>query len=101
MDGVGATIKTSIKDTISYLPNEVISSTEDVLNRLPIMSNTLIATYKETQVQTYSSMLPKDFKITSSLGLSKVHEIFFSKENDEIIKFKKLSSDAKFTTAKI
>ena len=65
------------------------------------MSNTLIATYTENQVQTYTSLITEDFKIISSFGLSKVHEIFFPKENDGNIKFKKLSSDGEYTSAKI
>lgn len=101
MDGIGAKIKTTIKDTIAYLPNEVIRTTNELLNHLPLMHNILIGTYTDKDVQTYSSMLPKNLVIVSSFGLSKVHEVVLNKEDNNMIKWKKLSSDDKYTNAKI
>ena len=103
MDGIGAKIKTKVKDTIAFLPNEVISNTEELLNHLPLMDNISIATYTEDNVQYYTSLLPKpkNLNIHSAFGISKVHEIFFPKEDNDIIKWKKLSSDNCYTVAKI
>ena len=103
MDGIGAKIKMKVKDTIAFLPNEVIRNTEELLNHLPLMDNISIATYTENSVQNNTSLLPnpKNLKINSALGISKVHEIFFPKEDNDLIDWKKLSSDNIYTRAKI
>ena len=88
MDGIGGKIKTQIKDTIGYNPNKVISKTNDLLEHLPIMENIVIGTYTEDNVKQFSALLPisKKLKIISTFGLSKVHEIYFSKDDDKVIK---------------
>ena len=77
MDGIGAKIKMKVKDTIAFLPNEVIRNTAELLNHLPLMDNISIATYTENSVQNNTSLLPnpKNLKINSALGISKVYEI--------------------------
>ena len=65
------------------------------------MSNISIGTYAAENVQKYTSLLPKNFNIVSVFGLSKVHEIFFPKEDNNIVQWKKLSTDKNYTTARL
>lgn len=103
MDGIGGRIKSIIKDTIAYRPDVVISKTDELLYYLPATSGILIGTYTGHDVKKYSSRLPthKNLSIISSIGLSKVHEVFFSKKDDKLIKWKALSSDIENTIARL
>ena len=67
------------------------------------MKNIVIGTYTEDNVKQFSALLPisKKLKIISTFGLSKVHEIYFPKDDDKVIKWKRLSSDDVYTNAKI
>ena len=87
MDGIGGSIKRGVKDIIGYSPNKVISNTKELLQNLPIMENITIGTYTEADVKKISSLVPtsKKLSIISTFGLSKVHEIFFPKEDDNVI----------------
>ena len=103
MDGVGSTIKRVIKDTIAFHPNEVIRNTDQLLKYLKI-DDIIIGTYKDNDVKNISSVLPNSDNlviIKSGYGLAKVHEIYFSKEYNNIIKWKKISSDSLYSTATI
>ena len=103
MDGVGSTIKRAVKDTIAYHPNSVISNSDQLLKHLKI-HDVIIGTYKDDDVKNISSKLPTPGNlhiIKSGYGLAKVHEIYFSKVDDNIIKWKKMSSDSLYSSATI
>ena len=56
------------------------------------MENVIIKKYKENDVKIFSSLLPSQEKLSISsqgFGISKVHEIYFSKSDDQSIKWKK------------
>ena len=81
MDGVGAGIKQTIKDTIAYNPKGVITNTDEVMQYMPEMPSVRISTYKEEEVNQFKSLYPKildNLKIISSggFGISQVHEIY-------------------------
>ena len=102
MDGVGSGIKKTIKDTISYNPDAAIQNTDDLLDYLPEMKNLIISTYKEKYVKKVSSLIPSQEKLSISsqgFGISKIHEIYFSKIDDQSIKWKKQASDDKYSSA--
>ena len=42
MDGIGAAIKTTVKDTISYHPEAVIRNTEQLMHYLPDLNIVLL-----------------------------------------------------------
>ena len=68
------------------------------------MENLIISTYKEKYVKKVSSLIPSQEKLSiSSQGfdISKKHEIYFSKIDDQSIKWKKQSSDDKYSSATI
>ena len=95
MDGVGSGIKKTIKDTISYNPDAIIGNTDQLLRYLPEMENVIIATYKEIDVKQISSLLPSPEKlniVSQGFGISKVHEICFSKTDNQSIQWKKTVS---------
>ena len=103
MDGVGASVKHTIKDTLAYNPNEVIRNTEQLLKYLP-KTNISISSYNNMDVENISSQIPSSENlsiISFGFGVSKVHEIFFNTIYDKSIKWKKLSSDTKYTNAQI
>ena len=103
MDGVGASVKHTIKDTLAYNPNEVIRNTEQLLKYLP-KTNISISSYNNMDVENISSQIPSSENlsiISFGFGVSKVHEIFFNTIDDKSIKWKKLSSDTKYTNAQI
>ena len=50
MDGVGAAVKKSIKDTLAYNPDKVIRNTEQLMQYLPD-SNIIITTYNQNDVE--------------------------------------------------
>ena len=58
MDGVGASIKHIVKDTIAYNPNGVIANTEQLFNHLPIMPQVHISTYGDENVNKYKATFP-------------------------------------------
>ena len=63
----------------------------------------MIGTYTEENVKEFSALVPhtKKLNIISKFGLSKTHEIYFPKEDNNIIKLKKESTDQLYTTAQI
>ena len=80
MDGVGAALKKSIKDTLAYNPDKVISNTEQLMQYLPD-SNITITTYNKNDVQKILLDVPSLDKLEIShngFGVSKVHEIFLT-----------------------
>ena len=105
MDGVGACIKQTIKDTVAYNPNGMISNTEELMQHMPELPNICISTYGEDDVNSYGELLPHmDYlKIVEPgvFGISKVHEIFFLKEDNGILYWKKVSSDNEYAEAQI
>ena len=95
MDGLGACIKQTIKDPITYNPNGIISNTEKLMQYMPDLSNICISTYKEDDIISYRELLPDmdDLKIIESggFGIPKVHGIFILKEDNGILYWKKVS----------
>ena len=70
---------------------------------LPEM-NITISTYNKRDVENISSKVPSSDRLevlSQGYGVAKVHEISFSTSDDLSIKWKKLSSDTKFTSATI
>ena len=101
MDGVGSTIKRVIKDTVAFHPNTVINNSKQLLKYLKI-DDIIIGTYKYDDVTYIRSVLPNKFDIIiSGYGLAKVHEIHFSKEDNNIIKWKKISDSSLYLSATI
>ena len=104
MDCVGACIKQTIKNIIAYNSNNVKSNTEDLMQYMPELSNICILTYKD-DVNSYRELLPdtNDLKIIESggFGISKVHKIFIPKKDNEILYWKKASSNNEYAEAQI
>ena len=103
MDGVGAAVKKSIKDTLAYNPDKVIRNTEQLMQHLPD-SNIIITTYNQNDVEKILSDVPSPDKfeiLHNGFGVSQVHEIFYNLNEDKCIKWKKLSSDSKYSDATI
>ena len=87
MDGVGAAIKSVVKDTIAFNPNGVIRNTAQLMDYLPSMSVD-ISTYND--VNKFSSLYPTPLRnlqlISRGFGGGSVHEVFFSKEDDKEVR---------------
>ena len=105
MDGFGACIKQTIKDTITYNPNGIISNTEELMQYMPDLSNICISTYNENDIISYREFFPDmdDLKILESggFGIPKVHEIFILKEDNGILYWKKGFPDSYYGEAQI
>ena len=75
MDGLGACIKQTIKDIITYNPGGIISNIEELMQCMPDLSNICISTYNEDDIISYRELLPDldDLKIIESggFGISK------------------------------
>ena len=56
------------------------------------MENVILATYKEIDVKQISSLLPSPEKLNIVLQGFGIHEIYFSKIDDQSIKWKKTVS---------
>ena len=97
MDVVGACIEQTIKHTIAYNSNG--------MQHIAELTNIYISTYNEDDVNSYRELLPDmdDLKIGESggFGISRVHEIFIPKEDNEILYWKKVSSDNEYAEAQI
>ena len=105
MDGIAAAIKAAVKDTISYHPEAVIRNTEQLMHYLHDL-NICIATYSNEEVIEIRWMFPQPFsnltfRSRSGYEIKSVHEIHISFTGDQVIKWKKVSSDAKYDEAKI
>ena len=85
MDGLGAFIKQSIKDTIPYNRNGIISNTEKLIQYVPHLSNICVSTYNEDDMISYRKLLPDmdDLEIIESggFGIPKVHGTFMLRED--------------------
>ena len=57
MDGVGASVKHTIKDTLAYNPNEVIRNTEQLLKYLP-KTNISISSYNNMALKIFHLKFP-------------------------------------------
>ena len=105
MDGIGAAIKTAVKDTISYHPEAVIKNTEQLVHYLPDL-NICIAKYNDEEVIQIKETFPQSLSnltihSRSGYGIKSVHEIHIPFTDDQVIKWEKVSSDAKYDEAKI
>ena len=86
MDGVGTSIKNDINKIWDHLPKD----------------HKQIGMYDEGDLLRCKEMLPQDLKITSkSFGIGSVHEIWFSRDDDKELIWKKLSSDIDYVNAKL
>ncbi|CAL4249585.1 unnamed protein product [Meganyctiphanes norvegica] len=104
MDGVGGAIKSAIKDKIAYNPNSVIRNAEQILSYISEIPKISLGIYTNEDVDIISKQLPhpNNLEIKSNgIGISTVHEISYTKKDDNLINWKKLSSDSKYTIAKI
>ena len=94
MDGLGACIKETLKDTIMFNPNGIISNKGELKQYMANLLNICISTYNEDDIVFYRGFLPDmdDLKIIESGGfvISKVHEIFILKEDNGILYWKKV-----------
>ena len=78
-DGVGATVKTTIKDILSYSPNSVINCANNIIKSWPISSTISIFEYTKIDVAKMTKMVPKDLKFMSKpFGLGKCHVVHIS-----------------------
>ena len=102
-DGVGAAIKSVVKDTVAYHPEGVIRNTQQLLNYLPAM-NVSLTTYSSEDIAKFMNVLPKPLRklniISKSLGIASIHEIHISCIDDNLLEWKKLSSDEAFSGAR-
>ena len=64
----------------------------------------MISSYNQDDVDKISSILPKPDHfdlVANGFGISKIHEVLISQIDDQILKWKKLSSDTSASTARI
>ena len=98
MDGVGASIKNNIDDAIAFHPNSVISCVSDLMPLLSV-SDKHLSVYTEEDIKRYKALLPSDLDIVKSrksIGISSIHEIRFTPEDNNQIKWKAISADVAF-----
>ena len=89
--------------TLAYNPDKVIRNTVQLMQYLPD-SNIIITTYNQNDVEKILSDVPSPDKfeiLHNGFGVSQVHEIFYDLNEDKCIKWKKLSSDSKYSDATI
>ena len=98
MDGVGASIKNDIDDDIAFHPNSVISCVSELM---PLLSggDKHLSMYTEEDIKRYLDLLPSDLNIVKSrksIGISSIHEIRFTPEDNNQIEWKAISADIAF-----
>ena len=79
MDGVGSAVKTAIKNTSAFNPDQPVKITEQLLDRLPIMKKVIVGTYTDADLNSFKEMYPSNIEelniVAPSFGISLVHEI--------------------------
>ena len=98
MDGVGTSIKNNIDDAIAFHPNSVISCVSDLMPLLSV-GHKHLSMYTEEDIRRYQGLLPSDLdmiKSRKSIGISSIHEIRFTPEDNNQIKWKAISADVAF-----
>ena len=98
MDGVGASVKNDIDDAIAFHPNSVISCVSDLMPLLSVGDKHL-SVYTEEDIKRYKALLPSDLDIVKSrksIGISSIHEIRFTPEDNNQIEWKARSADVAF-----
>ena len=104
MDGVGAAIKNLINNAMfatESIPNVSVHCAADVAPILNLV-DVEICHYDTSHIDKIKEILPGSKTLSISckkFGISKVHEIFFSKEPSQKILWKMNSEDSKYTNA--
>lgn len=98
MDGVGAVLKKKAHNVIAYKREAVIKNTEQLLDYFP-STDIAISAYTNEDIGTINATIPSELRIQSKgLSIGKVHEWVVT--GDDSIKWKALSGDAEYATAR-
>ena len=81
MDGVGASIKNNIDDSIAFHPNSVISNVSDLMPLLSVGDKHL-SVYTEEDIKRYQPYDLDIAKSRKSIGISSIYEIRFTPEDN-------------------
>ena len=95
MDGFGASIKNDIDDDIALHPNSVIFCVSDLMTLLSL-GDKHISVYIEEDIKRHQGLLPSDqdkVKSRKSIGISSIHEIRFTPEDNNQIEKKAISAE--------
>ena len=95
MDGFGASIKNDIDDDIALHPNSVIFCVSDLMKLLSV-GDKHISVYIEEDIKRHQGLLPSDqdkVKSRKSIGISSIHEIRFTPEDNNQIEKKAISAE--------
>ena len=98
MGGAGASIKNDIDDAIAFHPNSVISCVSDLMPLLSVGDKHL-SIYTEKDIKRHQGLLHSDLDIVKSrkrIGISCIHEIRFTPEDNNQIDWKAISADVAF-----